>query len=80
MNLSEDILFYAFRYTLGRMTYAVSTVADAIIQHAHEIHPKTRDTMTWEIRRALNYDGAGMDMDRKEWERVLAKLNELEAE
>ena len=24
MNLSEDILFYAFRYALGRMTYAVN--------------------------------------------------------
>lgn len=42
MNLSEDILFYAFRYALGRMTYAVSTVADEIILHAHEIDRKTR--------------------------------------
>ena len=78
MNLSEDVLFYAFRYTLGRMTYAVHTVASEIITHAHELHPKTRDTMTKEIRKALAEDGAGMDMDRKQWEAVLAKLNEIE--
>jgi len=78
MNLSEDILFYAFRYTLGRMTYAVSTVAQEIILHAHELHPRTRDTMIMEIRKAIAYNVAGMDVDRKQWEEVLAKLNEIE--
>lgn len=80
MSYNEDILFYAFRYTLGRMTYAVSTVAQEIILHAPEIHRKTRDTMTKEIRKALAEDTAGMEMDRKQWEAVLAKLNELETE
>jgi len=79
MNLSEDILFYAFRYALGRMTYAVSTVADEIIQHAHELDPKIRHIMITDIQKAITENAAGMEMDRKDWERVLAKLNELEA-
>lgn len=76
MNLSEDILFYAFRYTLGRMTYAVSTVADEIIRHAHEINGKTRLTMIKEITAAIEKGQAGMDMDVKTWESVVAKLQE----
>lgn len=80
MNLSEDILFCAFRYALGRMTHAVSTVAEEIILHAPKIHRNTRDMMAKEIREALAKNQAGMDMDRKQWEAVLAKLNELETE
>jgi hypothetical protein len=30
MDHSEDILFFAFRYSLGRRTYAVSIVTDEI--------------------------------------------------
>ncbi len=79
MELSEDILFYAFRYTLGRVACAAHTVASEIIAHSHQINPKTRHTMILEIRKALSEDAAGMDMDRKQWELVLDKLTEAQA-
>lgn len=74
MNLSSDILFYAFRYTLGRMTDAVHTVAQEIISNASDIPAKDRDTMIKEITEALDKDQAGMDMDRKQWEAVRREL------
>lgn len=79
MQLSEDILFWAFRYALGRMTYAVGDVANEIIRHASEISPQTRGLMTKEIREALGSNRAGMSMDVTEWNKVLARLNELDA-
>lgn len=53
MNLSEDILFWAFRYTLGRMTYSVHDVAPVIARKAAEISPKTRALMVKEISEAI---------------------------
>lgn len=76
MNLSEDILFYAFRYTLGRMTYAVSTVADEIIRNAASIGRNTRFIMIEEINKALRDDDAGMECDRRSWERVMKALQD----
>lgn len=31
VTVEEDILFYAFRYALGRRTYAAGTVVDNIL-------------------------------------------------
>lgn len=78
MNISEDILFYAFRYALGRMTYAVNDVAQAIIQNASNLHHSTRNLMAKEIREAIHDGHAGMDMDIKQWNQVLAELNKRE--
>jgi len=76
MNLSGDILFYAFRYALGRMTYAVHDVASEIIRHAKDIPEGERNNMIREIKEALEKDQAGMDMDRKQWEKVLHELQQ----
>lgn len=77
MQLSEDILFWAFRYALGRKTYASNNVADEVLAHASEIHPATRDKMAKEIREAIARDT--MNMVGGEWYRVLGRLNELDA-
>ena len=92
MQLSEDILFWAFRYALGRKTYASNNVADEVLAefglqvgrpllpmlaHASEIHPATRDKMAKEIREAIASDT--MNMVGGEWYRVLGRLNELDA-
>ena len=73
--VSEDILFYAFRYALGRMTYAVADVAGEIRAHNPTLSNKTRALIIKEIKEAEADDGLGMDMDRKEW---LKTLNVLE--
>lgn len=78
MNLPPDILFYAFRYALGRMTYVVHDVASEIIRNASAIPSKDRLTMIKEITVALDKDQAGMDMDRKEWEAVRNTLQQVE--
>ncbi len=54
MPLNHDILFYAFRYALGRRTYAVNDVVNAIKEHAKEIQPSTRELMVKEISDHLN--------------------------
>jgi hypothetical protein len=74
MNLPSDILFYAFRYALGRMTYAVHDVAAEIIRHASSMPPKDRITMIKEITAAIDKGEAGMDMDRRQWEAVREAL------
>lgn len=70
----EDILFYAFRYALGRMTYAVADVASEIRAHNPTLSNKTRALIIKEIKEAEAADGLGMDMDRKEWLKTLTVL------
>lgn len=69
-----DILFYAFRYALGRRSYAVSEVASEVRAHAATLKPKIRNLMISEIKVADAADTIGMEMDRKEWMRTLKVL------
>lgn len=70
----EDILFYAFRYTLGRKTYAVSTVTAMLIKHKDLLSGSTKDVIRREIHAAIIEDKAGMDCDVAEWKHVLEGL------
>lgn len=72
MTLDSTIIFYAFRYALGRMTYAVQDVSDYIIAHWDQIHPREREAMKVEIKAAILMKTAGMDTDIKMWQRILA--------
>lgn len=76
MNLHSDILFYAFRYALGRTTYAVHDVAAEIIQHAKDIPESAMNNMIQEITEALEKDQAGKYMHREQWEKVLHELQQ----
>lgn len=67
----NDIIFYAFRYCLGRRTYAVKTFVDIAVKYWPEIQLRNRHLMRDEINKALADDAAGMDMDRKQWQRLL---------
>lgn len=79
MNLSEDILFWAFRYTLGRMTYSVHDVAPVIARKAAEISPKTRALMVKEISEAIEKGHAGMECDVDAWTKALNALKAVDA-
>ncbi len=74
LEVSSDILFYAFRYALGRSTYAVHDVAQTVMRHADSIDRNDREVMVREIREALEVDAAGMWPDRDQWSRVLDVL------
>lgn len=67
-----EILFYAFRYALGRMTYVSSVVSDYIIKHWDLITRHTQDMIKMEIKAAIRMGTAGMEMDVKLWQRILA--------
>ena len=67
----EGIMFYAFRYALGRKTYAVSTVSTALIDNWHLISNKTKEIIIDEINKAIEKGDAGMEMDVKQWKAVL---------
>ena len=69
--VSENILFFAFRYALGRQTYAVSIVVDEIIEHWDSLEQNTKIQMHKEIREAINDHAAGWGCDVTEWRRIL---------
>ena len=71
MRLDEEILFYAFRYALGRMTYAVGTVSDCIIRNWDNLSEHKQTLIQKEINEAIERDNYGMDMDKVSWKRIL---------
>jgi len=73
--MNTNILFYAFRYALGRKTFAVSEVVEELLEHWDELKFNDKITMRKEILHAIDTGKAGMDMDVAEWNRVLVKFN-----
>ncbi len=75
MSFNEEILFYAFRYALGRMTYAVSTVSGELINNWHRISDHTKELIIDEINKAIKSDNAGAKCDVVRWKSVLLLEN-----
>lgn len=68
MTLDQDITIgCAFRYAIGRMTYAVDSVASEIERNVNEISIKTRHRLVREIEDAISNERAGMQMDVERW-------------
>jgi hypothetical protein len=70
----DTILFYAFRYALGRMTYAVYDVVELLIKYIDIISLNHKERMKIEIKRAMETNQAGWPCDVKEWNRLLEIL------
>lgn len=70
----SDILFLAFRYCIGRMTYVVQDMHTYIKKHGQHLSNKNKSLMRKEIRTALDHGHAGMECDRQIWEDVLRLL------
>lgn len=73
INLSEDILFYAFRYVLGRSTYAVHDVIDEINKN---INILSINILTLIKKEILEAPTLGMDIDREAWMNLYKKLDQ----
>lgn len=73
-----DVLFWAFRYALGRMTYAVSDVAMALHAHKHRLSPRMREMICREITEADERGGLGHECDQRAWREVQATLQQGE--
>jgi hypothetical protein len=68
------VLMYAFRYALGRMTYAVGDMADILIANRESLRIDWRAQVARDITEAIDNDAAGMSCDREQWGRVRAAL------
>lgn len=49
----DSIVFYAFRYALGRKTYAVNHVVDFLIENWNLLSGTVQETIQREIREAI---------------------------
>lgn len=75
-EVDRNVLFFSFRYALGRMTYAPSTVIDNIKFNLDKIPNSEIEMYIREIEEFENY---GMDCDVKTWTNFLKFLKrELE--
>lgn len=68
---TEEIILYAFRYALGRMSYSTGTMSNYLINNWHIIKPHTRKLIVMEIEEAIKRDEAGQKCDIDNWRRVL---------
>jgi hypothetical protein len=64
----------AFRYALGRRTYATSIVGEKLIEAAPELGPSDKALIVHEIDKAIERNCAGDPCDVEEWQRVKAAL------
>lgn len=67
----QDILFYAFRYALGRRSAAVSQVVGIINNRWGDIPRRNKEQMQAEIRHAVRMGRAGDKCDIKDWQKIL---------
>ncbi len=71
----ETMLFYAFRYALGRQTYAVKDVVDLLLKCEDFLSSLTMAIIVREIMFAIDSGQAGMLMDREQWLRVVEEYS-----
>lgn len=69
--IKEDVLFWAFRYALGRSTYAVSDVYEAIYANWRALSRDAQMQIKREITRASLDNNVGMSCDAKLWGSIL---------
>ena len=71
LNCNEDILFWAFRYALGRATYCTDDVQSCLAENWGKLSVATQNLIKREIMEADRLDTIGMEMDRVGWLRLL---------
>ena len=72
----KAIVISAERYALGRMTYIVELTVNYILQEIEE--NKLSDSCLDVIRKDINSaKNLGMDCDKKEWLKLLNKIEEV---
>lgn len=69
----QDVLFYAFRYALGRKTGVVGFMVELILKRWDKISDRDKRQMKDEIQYAINMDTAGQSCDIEQWKKILEK-------
>lgn len=67
----QSMIFYAFRYCLGRQTYSVGMCVDYLLKHWEELDVKHQEMIKTEIAQAIEKGEAGHRMDVEQWARLL---------
>ena len=84
LDPDHQVAVWATRYCLGRMTYAVGSCVEWLIWVWPDLHEEARSIIRRDLEEAFaeddrdraklngesGYKRLGMDMDRREWERV----------
>ena len=75
-EVNENVVMYAFRYALGRSTYAVMDMSDFIIANKNSFTEMTRKRIVYEIKRYYESDWSknSMQCDRDCWDNVVREL------
>jgi len=63
----NDLVVYAFRYCIGRRTYAVHDINKIIRKYITLLNTNTLILIQKEINQALIQNNLGMDFDKTEW-------------
>lgn len=63
-SVNRDILIYAFRYALGRMSYAPSIVTDAVKDNIDNI---SSEDIRLYIKEIYDCEGYGIEFDKEHW-------------
>lgn len=66
----ENVLHFALRYALGRMSAAPSIVVDEIERKWPRIRKGTRDQLKREVAEAIRTNSAGHACDVATWRRI----------
>jgi len=66
----REILIYAFRYALGRCTYAPHTIVDILKSRWWDLSEGDRALFIKEIREASDLNLLGHDCDRAGWMQI----------
>ena len=72
-KVDRETLFFAFRYALGRMTYAPYTITENIKANIDNVSTGDIKLYIKEIKECSNY---GMKFDEKYWLEFVAFLEE----
>jgi len=75
----NDLAWSSMRYALGRKTYITGVISNLLIRNVDKIFPDVRYRIGEEIAIAINLGHAGMEMDVKEWKKVLKAFSEIPA-
>jgi len=70
-GFNDEIIFFAFKYALGRRTGVASTVVDYLKENWKDISYRFRDLIVKEIKQAIKENMAGHDCDIEKWKEIL---------
>jgi len=71
ISVEEDIIFFAFRYALGRMSIAPSIVVRNILNNWSSLSKDTKQQIKDEILEYRKREGiCGMKCDDNEWQKI----------